>query len=370
MINVETLLNLLNKKKINFFTGVPDSVLKQLSKKIDKFTSTRHKMAVNEGSAVGIGIGHYLSTKKMACVYMQNSGLGNAINPLISIAHQKVYSIPLLLLIGWRGAPSQNDEPQHKVKGKITPRLLKLLNIEYCILKNQKDLQKLDGLITKGKKDKKVIACLIEKNILNNVTKLKKKIYSSTKKYANRKIFIKHLLKSINKKTKIISTTGHTSRELMLIRNEMKLNKGQDFYMVGGMGHALSVATGMSLQSNKQIICLDGDGSLLMHLGSMFTAGFNKKIKLKHILLNNNSHESVGGQITNAKKINFKNLSTSLGYKYYYKIQKDSEIRSVLMRFLKKKGCSFLEVRVNTSLNLNLPRPKNLIRIKNAFLNQ
>ena len=229
MINVETLLNLLNKKKINFFTGVPDSVLKQLSKKIDKFTSTRHKMAVNEGSAVGIGIGHYLSTKKMACVYMQNSGLGNAINPLISIAHQKVYSIPLLLLIGWRGAPSQNDEPQHKVKGKITPRLLKLLNIEYCILKNQKDLQKLDGLITKGKKDKKVIACLIEKNILNNVTKLKKKIYSSTKKYANRKIFIKHLLKSINKKTKIISTTGHTSRELMLIRNEMKLNKGQDF---------------------------------------------------------------------------------------------------------------------------------------------
>ena len=128
MIKVDKLLKLLNKKKISFFTGVPDSVLKKLSSRIDKFPSSKHKIAVNEGSAVGIGIGHYLSTKKMPCVYMQNSGLGNAINPLISIAHQKVYSIPLLLLIGWRGSPSQKDEPQHKVKGKITPSLLNTIS--------------------------------------------------------------------------------------------------------------------------------------------------------------------------------------------------------------------------------------------------
>ncbi len=369
MINVDKLLKLLKEKKINFFTGVPDSVLKKLSSKIDKFPSSKHKIAVNEGSAVGMGIGHYLSTKKMPCVYMQNSGLGNAINPLISIAHQKVYSIPLLLLIGWRGSPSQKDEPQHKVKGKITPRLLKLLNIKYCIVKNQKDFKKLNNLIIQGKKEKKVIACLVEKNVLN--ANVKSKNYNSNKnKYANRKSFIQYLLKNINKKTKIISTTGHTSRELMQIRDETKLNKGQDFYMVGGMGHALSVAIGMSLRSKKQIICLDGDGSLLMHLGSMFTAGFNDKIRLKHILLNNNSHESVGGQVTNANKINFKNLSKSLGYKYFYKIKKDSEIKPILSSFLRKKNCSFLEVKINTNLDLKLPRPKNLIKIKNTFLNQ
>ena len=126
----------------------------------------------------------------------------------------------------------------------------------------------------------------------------------------------------------------------------------------------------MSLRSKKQIICLDGDGSLLMHLGSMFTAGHNDKIRLKHILLNNNSHESVGGQVTNANKINFKNLSKSLGYKYFYKIKKDSEIKPILSSFLKKKDCSFLEVKINTNLDLKLPRPKNLIKIKNTFLNQ
>ena len=155
MIDVEKLLSLFKKKKIDFFTGVPDSVLKKLSLKIDKFSTTKHKIAVNEGSAIGMGIGYYLSTKKIPCVYMQNSGLGNAINPLISIAHQKVYRIPLLLLIGWRGSPTQKDEPQHMVKGKITTKLLKLLNIQYCILKKQKDLNKLEELIQKAKKEKK-----------------------------------------------------------------------------------------------------------------------------------------------------------------------------------------------------------------------
>ena len=368
MIDVEKLLSLFKKKKIDFFTGVPDSVLKKLSLKIDKFSTTKHKIAVNEGSAIGMGIGYYLSTKKIPCVYMQNSGLGNAINPLISIAHQKVYRIPLLLLIGWRGSPTQKDEPQHMVKGKITTKLLKLLNIQYCILKKQKDLNKLEELIQKAKKEKKVVACLIEKNILNTKLKLKKK-ESNNKKYINRKNFITSLLKKINKDSKIISTTGHTSRELLQVRNETKINKGKDFYMVGGMGHALSVSTSMSLMTKKQIICLDGDGSLLMHLGSMFTAGFNNKTNVKHILLNNNSHESVGGQITNADKINFNNLSKSLGYKYFYKISKEKEIESTLTKFLKNKDCSLLEVRINSDPKTKLPRPKNLIKIKNNFLN-
>ena len=170
---------------------------------------------------------------------MQNSGLGNAINPLISIAHNKVYSVPLLLIIGWRGAPNKKDEPQHKVKGKITPQLLKLLDIKYCILRKKKDLVKLAKLIKTSYLTKTSVACLIERNIL----KTQKKYKQITKKnfFSSRNNFIFHLLKQISNNTKIISTTGYTSRELMQIRKKEKLFKGRDFYMVGGMGHSLSL---------------------------------------------------------------------------------------------------------------------------------
>ena len=367
MIYVEKLLSTFKKNKIDFFSGVPDSVLKNLSLKIDKLNFKKHKIAVNEGSAVAIGIGHYLATKKIACVYMQNSGLGNAINPLASIAHHKVYSIPLMLLIGWRGSPTQQDEPQHMVKGKITKNLLSLLGIKFIILKKDTDIQKIDNLVKLAKNKKKIVAILIENKTLKVKHKIKKKEFSETKKIS-RAQFIQQLLKSIKKNLKIISTTGHTSRELMKIRKEDKLNSGKDFYMVGGMGHSLSVCIGMSAQSSRQIICLDGDGSLLMHMGSMLTAGFNKKINIKHILLNNNSHESVGGQSTNAEKINFENLSKSLGYKNYFKIKNKNDLKINLKKFLNSKDCCFLEVIIQKKLDLKLPRPKNLIRIKEKFI--
>ena len=366
MVYVENLLSILKKKKINFFSGVPDSVLKNLSLKIDQLSYKRHKIAVNEGSAVAMGIGHYLATGKLPCIYLQNSGLGNAINPLVSIAHHKVYSIPLILLIGWRGSPSLKDEPQHMVKGKITKDILKLLNIKYCVIRKYKDLKKFETLVKFAKDKKRIIAGLFENKVL--LAKKEKKLITKNEKSIDRSKFIIQLLKSIKKNSKIISTTGHTSRELMKTRNDFKLKNGKDFYMVGGMGHSLSVAIGMKLQSNKQIICLDGDGSLLMHLGSMFSAGFEKKLVIKHILLNNNSHESVGGQLTGAKKINFKNLSKSLGYSAYYKIDKEQEIKTSLKKFLNNKNSSFLEVYVKKNLKTKLPRPKDLFKHKKEFI--
>ena len=164
MINVNDFLNIIKKNKINFFSGVPDSVLKELSKKIEH--KKNHIIAANEGAAVSLGIGNYLSTKNVPCIYMQNSGLSNAINPLISIAHKSVYSIPLILIIGWRGSPNSKDEPQHIAKGKITKKILQLLNIKYSILKNKPDLLKFDKLIKYSKKNKSIVACLIEQNIL------------------------------------------------------------------------------------------------------------------------------------------------------------------------------------------------------------
>jgi len=366
MIYSEDLINTLKKNKISFFTGVPDSVLKNLSIHLDSYSSKYHKMAVNEGSAVAIGIGHYLATKKLACVYLQNSGLGNAINPLISIAHKKVYSIPMLLLIGWRGSPNFKDEPQHMIKGKITTKLLKLLNISFCKIKEKKDLKNLSTLIKKSTKDKKIVACLLENKVLKSKKNIILKKHNNSDLY--RKSFIIELLRLLKKDTKIISTTGHTSRELMKLRSEGNIKKGKDFYMVGGMGHSLSVSLGMNLQSKKQIICLDGDGSLLMHLGSMFSCGFNKKVNLKHILINNNSHESVGGQITGARQINFDKLSKSLGYKSYFRISKKGELKSVLKKFLSNKNSALLEVLVKTHISKDLPRPGNLIKIKENFI--
>ena len=173
MIQTKDLRKILNKNKINFFTGVPDSVLKSLSDHFQSYSKKKHIIAVNEGSAVSIGIGYHLSSKKIPCIYLQNSGLGNAINPLVSVAHNKVYSIPMLLLIGWRGSLNNKDEPQHITQGKITPDLLKLLNINYCILKRKDDLKKLEKLIQFSKKNFVPVACLIEKGTFER--NLKKK---------------------------------------------------------------------------------------------------------------------------------------------------------------------------------------------------
>jgi len=366
MIHVKDLLRILLKNKISFYTGVPDSVLKKLADSFDEIRNSKHFIAVNEGAAVSIGMGYHLSTKKIPCIYLQNSGLGNAINPLISIAHRKVYSIPMLLMIGWRGSPKKKDEPQHKAKGAITLNLLKLLNIDYCIARTKKDLSKFNKLIKSAKRNQKIVACLIEKDTLVSRKKKIRKIKKKTSIF--RSNFLPKLLKKIKKDSKIISTTGYTSRELMQIREEKKLFKGRDFYMVGGMGHASMVTFGYSLYSKKQIICLDGDGSILMHLGSLRTFGHFGNPNLKHILLNNNSHESVGGQITTALSIDFKQLTKSIGYNNYYKVSNKDKIDTTLQNFLQSKGPSFLEVLISEGTTKNLKRPKNLIQIKKLFM--
>ena len=365
MIKVKSLIDILKKNKTNFFTGVPDSVLKELSINLQNKTKKNHIIASSEGSAISIGIGHYLSTKKIPCVYMQNSGLSNAINPLISIAHPKVYSIPLILIIGWRGAPKINDEPQHNVKGKITEKILKLLNIKYTIIRTDKDLKKFDKQIKFAKKKKAIVACLIEQGTLEkNNKKLKKKDFYKIDK----EIFFKNLLENLDKKTRIISSTGYNSREIMYVRNKYQLKKSKDFYMVGGMGHTSSVALGYSLSTNKKTICIDGDGSLLMHLGSIKTVGTFANKNFKYILLNNNTHDSVGGQSTYAKNINFEKLSKSLGFKKFYSIRNNQNLKKNLKKFLSGNSLNFLEVGVTNSKIKNLPRPKNLINIKKQFM--
>ena len=365
MIKINSLIKVLKKNNSNFFTGVPDSVLKELSLFLKDKDKKTHILATNEGSAVSIGIGHYLSTKKIPCIYMQNSGLSNALNPLISIAHQKVYSIPLILIIGWRGSPKIQDEPQHNVKGKITEKILKLLNIKYTIIRSNKDLVKFDKQIKLAKKKKSIVACLIEQGTLE---KNKKKIIKKDFYNLDKEIFLKTLLENISPNSKIISSTGYNSRELMYLRKKYAINKGNDFYMVGGMGHTSSVALGYSLSNKKKIICIDGDGSFLMHLGSIKTLGNFAKSNLKYILLNNNTHDSVGGQNTYTKNVNLQKLSNSLGFKNFICIRNQTDLKKKIQKYLSNDSLDFLEVKVSNSKIKKLPRPKNLIKIKNQFM--
>ena len=296
---------------------------------------------------------------------MQNSGLSNALNPLISIANKKVYNIPLVLIIGWRGSPRVKDEPRHNVKGKITEQILKLLNIKYTVLRSNSDLNKFDKQIKIAKKKKSIVACLIEQGTLEKNTKAtKKKDYYKLDK----EFFLKTLLENLEKKTKIISSTGYNSRELMYLRRKYHLTNSKDFYMVGGMGHASSVALGYSLTSKKKTICIDGDGSFLMHLGSIKTAGTFANKNFKYIILNNNSHDSVGGQSTYANSINFEKLSKSLGFKKFYCIKNKQNSKNIIKSFLSGNGLNFLEVKVTNSKIKKLPRPTDLIKIKNQFM--
>ena len=368
MIESKKLLNFLEKKNLNFFTGVPDSVLKNFTNLLSKKKS--HVLASNEGSAVSIGIGYYLSSKKLPCIYMQNSGLANAINPLISIAHRGVYSIPCLMLIGWRGSPGLKDEPQHLIKGKITINLLKLLGIRYSIIEKEKDFKKISNLIDFSKSKKVPVACLFKKNILissskKNKNKNKKPILSNS---ILRVDVIRELLKNISPKTKIISTTGYTSRELYQLRNKENFKKGKDFYMIGGMGHSSSVALGASIYKGNKVICLDGDGSILMHLGALHTIGNNNNINLKHILINNRSHESVGGQEISFKRTNVEKIVKGLGYSKYIKIKDKKYLKKGVSQLLTSKGTVFLEVLVKQGSMQNLGRPRNFINIKEEFL--
>jgi phosphonopyruvate decarboxylase len=367
MIDANHLFFFLKKNKINFFTGVPDSILKSFSHILDihkkKITNI---ITANEGSAVALAAGNYLSTKKLALVYMQNSGLANAINPLISMCHPKVYSIPMILMIGWRGSINENDEPQHQLKGKITKSILKLLNIKFVVLNDLKDIKKIKNLIDYSKYKKTPVAILIKNQTLYLNDNFKKEIKS---KYSlTRELIINELLKKINKNTRIISTTGYTSRELFQIRMNKNYKNGKDFYMVGGMGHCSMTSLGYSLSSKNQVICLDGDGSLLMHMGSLISTGLKSKSNFKHILLNNGSHESVGNQKIDTLKVNFKNISKSFGYKNYYLAKDNLSLNNNLRYFLKSKGPSFFEILIQAKSMKNLSRPKNLLKIKNFFI--
>ena len=352
MIDPKSLINELKKININFYTGVPDSLMSEFSKSLHfDFNNEGHIISTNEGSALATGMGYHLATGETPLIYMQNSGLGNFINPYTSLMHQDVYDIPFLLLVGWRGEPGIKDEPQHVFQGKITKDLLNLLEIDTYKVGPKTQLSKIIEKIEKNLQNRRPIALLIQKNTFIKDSRS----FEVNLELPKRKDALSSLVKMFDKNSLFISTTGKLSRELFELRVENQL-PNDDFYTVGGMGHASAITFGLLQKIKKRkIICLDGDGSILMHTGNLSLIGNGEFENFVHIVFNNSSHESVGGQPNNFKNLDRKGLFGSLGYKNFFLINNIEELEKINLNNL--TGPIYLEIKVQNSSDPDLMRP-------------
>lgn len=363
MIDVEKFYKELVNKNIEFFTGVPDSLLKSFCAYIkDNISSDKNIIAANEGNAVALATGYYLATGKVGLVYMQNSGIGNALNPLVSLADKLVYSMPMLLLIGWRGEPDKKDEPQHKKQGLITTELLETMGITYEVLGEDTDNDEMKSKVKKAydymEKNKEPYALVIKKGTFIDY-KLENNTITDFE--MTREEAIEALLSKMQEDSVVVSTTGMASRELFELREKRKENHDKDFLTVGSMGHASQIALGIALnKKNTNVYCIDGDGALIMHLGGMAIIGNQAPKNFKHILINNGAHDSVGGQETVGLEIDVLGVAKACGYKACYSCSSKKELLMYAEKINNSEGPLFLEIKVKKGARKDLGRPKNM----------
>lgn len=352
---------------LDFFTGVPDSLLKELCSCIKDKSDKKHNIiAANEGNAVGLASGYYLSTGKLGVVYMQNSGEGNVINPLMSLADPKVYSIPMLLIIGWRGEPGVHDEPQHVKQGEVTLKLLQAMDIEYRVLGDDFE-DDLSSMVSLAKKESKPTAIIVRKGTFSKYVPLNKE--TAVMGELLREEALDAILDNIGDDP-VVSTTGKESREVFEIRERKGQGHGCDFLTVGSMGHTSSIALGVSLGTSKNVWCLDGDGSFIMHMGGLAIAGVNAGDNFKYIINNNAAHESVGGQPTVSDRIDIKAILEACGFKRTYEARTREEI-ILAIKQMKGEGKCALILYTKQGSRDNLGRPTTTpIENKLSFMKQ
>jgi len=354
-MKAEQLAYCIKELGIEVLTGVPDSTLKEFCDYINsEERDLVHYTAPNEGSAVGIATGVYLSTGKPACIYMQNSGIGNTVNPVTSIANAEVYKIPMLFIVGYRGAPGTKDEPQHKFMGRITKKIFDCLEIEHNVVDGSTTEVELEEIFCEIKtilSSKKQFALIVKKDTFEKRVNAD---YSNANKL-NREQVISEIMKKIDSNDLVVSTTGKISREVY----EKSDKRSQCFLTVGGMGHASMIAFGIAKkQRNKRVICLDGDGAALMHLGNMAFIGNHKVKNLIHICLNNFAHESVGGMPTAAPNLKYAEVAKVCGYSNIFVIQTQEEFNNFINNLRIIKGLTFVEIKVANASREDLLRPK------------
>ena len=343
----------------DFYTGVPDSQLKPICNYLMAcygIDSKHHIIAANEGNCAAIAAGYYLATGKVPVVYLQNSGEGNILNPVTSLLHQKVYAIPELFIIGWRGEPGIPDEPQHIFQGEITRTLLDELEIASFVVTSEtsgeemtmimKDFQ---GLFAQGRST----AFIVKKNAVTYDGKI---IYKNSYKLKREEI-IRKIVEAAEKDI-IISTTGKASRELFEIRTRNGQEHNHDFLTVGSMGHTSSIALGVAIQKpHKRIWCIDGDGAALMHMGAMAVLGAHKPENMIHIIINNESHETVGGMPTVAGSIDFVGIAKACGYENAFCVSDWDNLNEALVYVKEQKGLSLIEIKCAIGAREDLGRP-------------
>jgi len=357
MIRPEFFIEALRQKGIDCFAGVPDSLLKNICAYItDHFDASHNIIAANEGAAVGFAAGHYLATGQPACVYMQNSGEGNIINPLASLTDREVYNIPVLLLIGWRGRPGVHDEPQHVKQGKVTTGLLNVMGVNYEVLSKEEDkAAKQIEKAASALRDNEVFALVIEKDTFDEY---KLQNVNANDLTMTREEAIQTVASALSPKDVIVSTTGMISRELFEARAAWGQGHERDFLTVGSMGHASQIALGIALEkTDRRIWCFDGDGATIMHMGSMAIVASKKPTNYIHVVFNNGAHDSVGGQPTVGLTIDLPAVAKAVGYVYAFSVDNREALNDTLNKVNSLEGPVLIDVKVKKGNRKDLGRP-------------
>lgn len=358
MIDVKKIYDTFLTNGVDFFAGVPDSLLKNICAYItDNTHRQKHIIAANEGAAMGIAAGYYMASGKIPLVYMQNSGLGNTVNPLLSLADEKVYSLPILLMIGWRGEPGTKDEPQHKKQGEVTLDLLKVMKIPTIILDLDENeaLAQIHDVIIAAKTKSIPHAIVIRKDTFGKY-KLQNECKNSYP--VSREEALKLVVDHLQDTDIVVSTTGKLSRELFEYREVKGQRHEKDFLTVGSMGHSSSIALGIALEKpERKVYCLDGDGAFIMHMGAISNIGDLSLKNFCHIVFNNGAHESVGGQPTLGFQLDIPAIAKACGYSQAFTATNESELIHCLEQFSSLDGPTLLEIKVKIDSRDNLGRP-------------
>ena len=357
MITPQFFIEKLKSEGVEFYAGVPDSLLKNVCAYItDHFDGRHNIIAANEGGAVALAAGYHLATGKVGCVYMQNSGEGNAVNPLASLTDHEVYHIPLLLLIGWRGRPGVHDEPQHVKQGKVTTGLLDVMGINYEVLSKEEEqaARQIEKAMRSIRETGDAYALVVEKDTFDSYTlqNVEKNDYTMSREEA-----IRAVAASMPDDAVIVSTTGMISRELFEYRTAMGQGHERDFLTVGSMGHASMIALGIALQHpERKVYCFDGDGASIMHMGNMAIVGSKHPNHYVHVVFNNGAHDSVGGQPTVGHKIDLVGIAKAMHYDDAVCVVTSEQLRKALGD-VHTKGLQLIEVRVKKGNRKDLGRP-------------
>ena len=372
MISCQDFFDILNKYDLSFFTGIPDSTFKEWMKfLVDKDdVMLKNLIACNECEAVALAAGYHLATNKVGVVYMQNSGLGKTVNPLTSLCDPDVFSIPVLLMIGWRGEPGKVDAPQHKKMGKITLPLLETLQIPYWILEPDLKIieKKLKEVIAHFKANKSPYAFIVRKKFFQNYD-LEKAVI---KKYIiSREEAISVIMQNLNNDEIIVSSTGFVSRELYEYRESNIKDHYKSFYNIGSMGCASSIGLSIALQKpNRKVIVFDGDGAAIMQMGAFTTIGKYSPSNYVHIIFDNNSHESTGGQPTNSDTIDFAKIALACNYKSAKLIKTKSALIKTIPEIKEQIGPLLVVIKIQKNARPDLNRPEKTPKeLKNALMN-